>query len=232
MALYGAVEAGGTKFMCAVGEDPARLERLERIETFDKPAETMRGVVEYFLSQPPLAALGVACFGPLDLAGGRIGRTPKLAWAGFPMREALERELGVKVVLDTDVNGAAIGEGVAGAAVGCADFVYITVGTGIGGGAVSGGKVVRGTMHPEMGHIPVMRHMGERPGFPGHCRFHAGCLGAGGVLPGAGMPRARLHPVARADSARRRRAGVRRAARPHACRDHAPAGRIPCGAAD
>ena len=176
MALYGAVEAGGTKFLCAVGEDPARPERLERFDTYDKPAETMRGVLEYFLRQPPLAALGVACFGPLDLAGGRIGRTPKLAWAGFPIREALERELGVKVALDTDVNGAAIGEGVAGAGVGCSDFVYVTVGTGIGGGAVSGGRVVQGAMHPEMGHIPVMRHLGENPDFPGHCHFHGACL--------------------------------------------------------
>ena len=78
--------------------------------------------------------------------------------------------------LDTDVNGAALGELVAGAAQGCSDFVYLTVGTGIGGGAVTGGRVVRGAMHPEMGHVTVMRHPAEPSGFEGCCPFHRGCL--------------------------------------------------------
>lgn len=177
MALYGAIEAGGTKFLCAVGETPEHPRHLFRVETSaHHPTDTMRKVVEYLQEHGPLEAVGVSCFGPLDLAAGAIGKTPKLAWAGFPIREVLESALDLPVALDTDVNGAALGEQACGAARGCGDFVYVTVGGGIGGGAVSGGRVVQGAMHPEMGHIPVARHPREVEGFQGWCPFHGDCL--------------------------------------------------------
>lgn len=176
MPRFGAIEAGGTKFMVAVGEDPLRLERVTRIPTSDDPSETMREVIGYFLEAGPLDALGVATFGPIDLATGRITTTPKLAWRDFPLRETLERALGVPVGFDTDVNGAALAEARLGAGRGVEDLVYFTVGTGIGGGAITGGKLVHGLMHSEMGHLLVRRAAGEPPGFAGVCPYHGDCL--------------------------------------------------------
>ncbi|MCX7604276.1 MAG: ROK family protein, partial [Bryobacteraceae bacterium] len=115
MPKYGAIEAGGTKFMVAVGEDPLRLERVTRIATSDEPAETIGAVVEYFRGQGPLDALGIATFGPVDFATGRITTTPKLAWRNYPLKETLERALGVRAGFDTDVNAAALAEARLGA---------------------------------------------------------------------------------------------------------------------
>lgn len=176
MALYGAIEAGGTKFVLAVGTDPGKPERVERVPTLAEPEETLKLVIEYFRAQGPLAALGVATFGPVDFASGAITNTPKLAWQSYPLREKLKDALGVEVGFDTDVNGAALGEAKRGAGVGLKDLVYITVGTGIGGGALVGGQLVHGLMHPEMGHLLVRRAPGERPGFQGTCPFHGDCL--------------------------------------------------------
>jgi fructokinase len=173
---YGAVEAGGTKFVVAVGEDPARPEDVRRIATSNNPLETVQEVVAYFRERGPLAALGVATFGPVDFAAGAIGRTPKLAWQNFPLKGALERALGVPVGFDTDVNGAALGEVRYGAGRGLDSFVYVTVGTGIGGGAVVGGRTVHGKLHPEMGHVLVRPHAEEPAGFGGVCPFHGNCL--------------------------------------------------------
>lgn len=173
---YGAVEAGGTKFVVAVGEDPAHPEDVRRIATSNNPLETVQEVVAYFRERGPLAALGVATFGPVDFAAGAIGKTPKLAWQNFPLKGALERALGVPVGFDTDVNGAALGEVRYGAGRGLDSFVYVTVGTGIGGGAVVGGRTVHGKLHPEMGHVLVRPHAEEPAGFAGVCPFHRGCL--------------------------------------------------------
>jgi fructokinase len=176
MARYGAVEAGGTKFLLAVGEDPLRLEQVTRIETSNEPQETMAAVVEFFRRSGPLEALGVATFGPVDFATGRITTTPKLAWRDFPLRGWLEQALGVPVGFDTDVNGAALAEARYGAGRGVEDLVYFTVGTGIGGGAVAGGRLVHGLMHSEMGHLLVRRAPDEVPGFAGVCPYHGDCL--------------------------------------------------------
>jgi len=174
--LYGAVEAGGTKFLVAVGTDPAQPREVERIATSADPAETMEAVIAYFRARGPLQGIGVASFGPVDFARRAIGKTPKLPWQGYPLPGTLERALGVRVELDTDVGAAAFGESLYGAGRGLESFVYITVGTGIGGGAVVHGRTLRGLMHPEMGHLLVRRHMEEPAGFGGVCPFHGGCL--------------------------------------------------------
>lgn len=176
MARYGAIEAGGTKFLVAVGGDPLRLEGVERIETSNEPQETMAAVIEYFRRAGRLDAVGVATFGPVDFASGRITTTPKLAWRDFPLRGVLEQELGVPVGFDTDVNGAALAEARCGAGRGIEDLVYFTVGTGIGGGALAGGRLVHGLMHSEMGHLLVRRAPDEVPGFAGVCPYHGDCL--------------------------------------------------------
>lgn len=176
MARYGAIEAGGTKFMLAVGDDPLRLEQVTRIPTSNEPAETVAAVVEYFRRAGRVEALGVATFGPVDFASGSITTTPKLAWRDYPLRGVLERELGVPVGFDTDVNGAALAEARCGAGRGVDDLVYFTVGTGIGGGAITGGRLVHGLMHSEMGHLLVRRAAAEVPGFAGVCPYHGDCL--------------------------------------------------------
>jgi len=176
MSLYGAIEAGGTKFVLAVGTDPARPERVERVPTLANPEETLRLVIEYFERQPRLTALGVATFGPVDFATGAITNTPKLTWQNYGLKARLSAALGVPIGFDTDVNGAALGEARCGAGRGLKSLAYLTVGTGIGGGAVVDGAMVHGLMHPEMGHLLVRRAPGEVAGFAGVCPFHGDCL--------------------------------------------------------
>lgn len=176
MSLYGAVEAGGTKFVVAVGEKAEEPREIARIETSNDPRETMAEVIRYFEQRGPLAALGVATFGPVDFESGCITTTPKLPWQNFALRGSLEQALRVKVGFDTDVNGAALAEARCGAGRGLSDLVYFTVGTGIGGGALCGGKLVHGLMHSEMGHLLVRRAPEELDGFRGVCPYHGDCL--------------------------------------------------------
>lgn len=176
MSLYGAVEAGGTKFVVAVGEDPSQPRDIQRISTSNNPLETMAAVIAYFEKQAPLRAIGVASFGPINYTSGCITNTPKLAWQDFPIRDTLQRALQVPIGFDTDVNGAALGEARCGAGRGLDNLVYITVGTGIGGGALVGGQLVHGLLHPEMGHMLVRRAPGELDDFEGACPFHTNCL--------------------------------------------------------
>lgn len=184
--LYGAVEGGGTKFVCAVGRGPDRILARERFET-TTPQDTLRRVGEFLAEAAAgvsLAAVGVACFGPLELDVhspnfGCLLKTPKPGWSGAAIVGPLEQRLGVPVRIDTDVNGAALGEWRWGAAQGCDPALYLTVGTGIGGGVVAGGRPVHGLLHPEMGHIPVPRLRwpdGRLDDFPGACPFHGACL--------------------------------------------------------
>ncbi|MBW3667319.1 MAG: ROK family protein, partial [Actinobacteria bacterium] len=161
MAL-GLVELGGTKTLVAAGTAPEELGTPVRLDTTD-PETTVGAVIEILGEMEP-PAVGIATFGPVELrrdhpSYGTITNTPKAGWAGFPILARMHDELGVPVRIETDVNAAALGEGSWGAASGLSDFVYLTVGTGIGGGAVAGGELVGGTGHPEMGHIAV-RHIG------------------------------------------------------------------------
>jgi fructokinase len=182
--IFGGIEAGGTKFVCALGDarSAALLARAE-FATGSEPAALLRDVVAWFNAEAPrhgtLAGLGVACFGPVDLdelspTYGFITTTPKRGWANTdvvgPLRCAFP---GLPIGFDTDVNGAALGEGRWGAARDLHDFVYITVGTGIGGGGMVRGNLLHGLVHPEMGHIPMPVLDGDT--FAGSCAFHGRC---------------------------------------------------------
>lgn len=171
--MYGAIEAGGTKFICGFGTGPDKLTVSEAIPT-TTPKETMARVREFFASRK-LKRVGIACFGPLEIGKGRIGKlTPKIEWRGFPIVSAVEKAVGAPAVLDTDVNGAAMGEKLWGAAQKSEHFVYVTVGTGIGGGAMIHGRLIHGLLHPEIGHMRVRRFGGDD--YPGCCPVHGDCL--------------------------------------------------------
>ena len=202
-ARYGGVEAGGTKFVCAIGD--ASLTLLERVEfPTATPDETLDRTIDFFRSRAGnggLAALGVGSFGPVDPrpdspAWGYITTTPKPGWRHTDFAGRLRRALGVPVGFDTDTNAAALGEGTLGAAQGLHTFVYLTIGTGVGGGALVGGKRVHGLLHPEMGHMTLPRAEGDD--FEGACPFHGDCLE--GMVSGpalharAGGPPNRLPP--------------------------------------
>lgn len=181
--LLAGVEAGGTKFVCAVGTGPNDLRAEARIPT-TTPEQTLDEVAAFLrqaqATHGPIAALGIACFGPVELDPesaryGHILATPKAGWSDTDVAGVLGRALGVPIAFDTDVNGAAVGEGRWGAGVGFDPFVYLTVGTGIGGGAVVDGRPLHGLGHPEMGHLPVPRDRARDP-FPGCCPYHQDCL--------------------------------------------------------
>lgn len=178
MALYGSIEGGGTKFVCAVGSTPDDLRAEVRFPT-TTPEATLDRAVEFFTGRGPLDAIGIAMFGPLNLDRespdyGHVGPTPKPGWTDADIVGPLSRAFGIPVGFDTDVNGAALGEGRWGAGAGLDDFVYVTVGTGIGGGVVSNGKAIHGLVHPEVGHLRIPRHPDDT--YPGRCPFHGDCL--------------------------------------------------------
>jgi fructokinase len=173
---FGAIEAGGTKFIVAAGTGPDDLTEPVRIDTTDDPSATVRAAADALKARGPLEAVGVACFGPLDLSTGTITATPKPGWKHFPIRQELEQIFGIPVVVDTDVNIAGLGEHVWGAARTFDTFLYITVGTGIGGGGMAGGQLLHGKQHPEMGHLLLPRHPEDPAAFEGVCEFHKSCL--------------------------------------------------------
>lgn len=178
MTLYGGIEAGGTKFVCAVGTSPNDV-RATRFPT-TTPEETLARAIEFFRAQPRVAAIGIAAFGPVDLRRnsptyGYITTTPKLGWRNTDLVGAIQRALNVPVGFDTDVNAAALGEHRWGAARGLDTCIYLTIGTGIGGGGLLAGKLMHGLIHPEMGHIRVPHDLARDP-FPGACPFHGDCL--------------------------------------------------------
>jgi fructokinase len=172
MPRYGSVEIGGTKTSCAVGSSPDDLSKVLTFSTTE-PVETLGNVIDYLRAESP-DAVGIAAFGPLDLVDGRVGVTPKEGWSGADLVGPLRASIEVPMGLDTDVNGAALGENRWGAAQGLRTFVYVTVGTGIGGGAMVNGETVHGLGHPEMGHISVRRHPEDT--YSGTCRLHGDCL--------------------------------------------------------
>lgn len=177
MNLFGGIEAGGTKFVCGFGTGPGDL-TIARYPT-TTPDETLDRVIG-FLKNAELAAVGIGSFGPLDLhrdspTFGRITTTPKPGWANCELAGRVQSALGVPVGFDTDVNAAALGEARWGAAQAMSDLLYLTVGTGIGGGAIVGGRLLHGLVHPEMGHIRIPHDMVRDP-YPGMCPFHGDCL--------------------------------------------------------
>ncbi len=176
---YGAIEAGGTKFVCAVGTSPDDLDDITRIDT-TTPDQTIGQAIAFLRAHLPLTAVGIASFGPIDLnpasaTCGYITSTPKPGWHQTDLRGTVQRALGVPVGFDTDVNAAALGEHRWGAAQGLDTFIYLTIGTGIGGGGMVGGKLMHGLVHPEMGHIRIPHDWQADP-FPGACPFHGDCF--------------------------------------------------------
>lgn len=179
---YGGIEAGGTKFICAVGQNPDNIRAQIRIPT-TTPEEVIPAAIAFFQAQGQavdLAAVGIASFGPIDPnpaspTWGNITTTPKPHWANANLARAVRDALGVPVGFDTDVNGAALGEHRWGAAQGLDTFIYYTIGTGVGGGGMLGGQMMHGLVHPEMGHMS-MSHDVNRDPFAGHCPFHGDCF--------------------------------------------------------
>jgi len=181
--LLGGIEAGGTKFVCAVGTDQGSLLQKTTFPT-TSPLETLANVVEFFTSQEselgPIAGLGIASFGPLDPSPssptyGYITTTPKPSWANFNFLGTLKNALDVPMYFDTDVNGAAFGEFRWGAGQDLDTFIYITIGTGIGAGAIANRSLIHGLVHPDMGHIRIPHDWQVDP-FPGTCPYHGDCL--------------------------------------------------------
>jgi fructokinase len=181
--LWGGIEAGGTKFVCAVGTGPDDVRDEARFPT-TSPDETIGRAIAYFRAAAekfgPLAAVGIASFGPIDPdrrspTFGRITSTPKPGWANTDFAGRVSRELSLPVGFDTDVNVAALGEARWGAGRGVDSVIYLTIGTGIGGGGLIGGKLMHGLIHPEMGHIRIPHDLVADP-YPGHCPFHGDCF--------------------------------------------------------
>lgn len=182
MALYGGIEAGGTKIVCAVGSGPDDMRAEVRFPTI-RPEDTLDKAIAFFQEQARWAeirAIGIATFGPADVnpsspTFGFITSTPKPGWANADFVGPVQQALGVPVGFDTDVNGAALGEYRWGAAQGLDTFLYLTIGTGVGGGGMLGGKLLHGLVHPEMGHMRLPRDR-HRDSFAGICPYHGDCL--------------------------------------------------------
>ena len=178
MTLYGGIEAGGTKFVCAVGTGPDDL-RMKQFPT-TTPDETFARAIAFFKELGALAAIGIGSFGPVDpdpasKTFGYITTTPKPGWAHVDFAGAIRRALRVPVGFDTDVNAAALGERRWGAAREIDNFIYLTIGTGIGGGAMVNGELLHGLVHPEMGHMRIPHDRAADP-FDGWCPFHGDCF--------------------------------------------------------
>ena len=173
--ILGGIEAGGTKFVCVVGTEKGEILERKVIPTTD-PEETLNAVIEFFGGQS-IEALGIASFGPVAVDPahpnyGSILKTPKLAWADTPILHILQEALGCPAVIDTDVNAAALAEAKKGNAWDAKSCLYLTIGTGVGGGFYNG-ELLHGRLHPEMGHILLPTGL---DGFKGICPFHGNCL--------------------------------------------------------
>lgn len=178
--LFAVIEAGGTKFNCAIIDKERNVIAEQRIATVT-PEVTLGETVAFFRAQQEqghhFEQLGLATFGPVDLNPhsahyGNITLTPKPHWSNTPIKRHLEDALGCSVTIDTDVNAAALAEYRWGAAQGATCCIYITVGTGVGGGVVVNGQTLKGLIHPEIGHM----HIGEVDGISGVCPFHDNCV--------------------------------------------------------
>jgi fructokinase len=178
VTAFGGIEAGGTKWLCAVGTGPDDLAATETIPT-TSPDETIGRAIEFFERAGPVEAVGIGCFGPIDLregspTWGSITTTPKPGWAHTDVARTIAGLLGVPVAFDTDVDAAALGEHRWGAGQGLDTFCYVTVGTGIGGGVIAGGRLVHGLLHPEFGHMRIPHDRQADP-FGGSCPYHGDC---------------------------------------------------------
>lgn len=175
--IIGGIEAGGTKMVCAIGNEDGEIFNRKSIPT-ETPDVTIPKLID-FLQSEGIEALGIGCFGPIDLdknsvTYGSITSTPKLAWRNYNIVQVFKDALKVPVGFDTDVNGAALGEATWGAAKNCEVSIYITIGTGIGVGICINGTPLHGLIHPEAGHILINRHKDDR--YQGSCPYHTNCM--------------------------------------------------------
>jgi len=198
--LCGAVEAGGTKFVCLIGTGPGDMREQARFSTLS-PEVTLRETLDFFRNAAArhgqLDAIGIASFGPIDLrldspTYGYITSTPKPGWANVDIAGTIRDALAVPVGFDTDVNAAALAEWRWGSAQGLDTFIYLTIGTGIGGGGLVNGRLLHGLVHPEMGHVRIPHDLDEDP-FAGVCPFHGDCLE--GLASGPAMNARWLQPA-------------------------------------
>jgi fructokinase len=173
--VFAGIAGSGTRFECVVGTGPGDVHETAAFPT-TTPEETLDLVTRYLLRFGRLDAVGIACFGPLDLRRGRITSTLKNGWRDCDIAGVVRSVVPAPVGLDTDVNSAAIAERALGAARGCDDIVFVTIGAGIGAGALVAGRPVHGRAHPEMGHLPVTRHPSDP--LAGRCPHHGDCLEA------------------------------------------------------
>ena len=178
MKYYGSLEAGGTKMVCAIGDEQGNILERVSIPTL-APETTMPAILDFFKNKN-ISALGIGCFGPVDLdkkspTYGYITTTPKLAWRNYDIVGVCKKELGIPVGFDTDVNGSALGEATWGCTKELDNSIYITVGTGIGVGVIIDKKPYHGMLHPEGGHIFLARHP-QDPMERGVCPYHELCL--------------------------------------------------------
>jgi len=178
--MLGGIEAGGTKFVCGIGSGPEDILTAEFPTS--TPDITVASVIEFFKAHrtAQLDAVGIGSFGPVDLdplspTYGHITSTPKAGWENYNLAGAIRGALNVPVLLDTDVNAALAGEARWGEIEHLSDAIYLTIGTGIGGGALVGRQIVHGLLHPEMGHLRLPHDFTADP-FPGTCRFHGDCF--------------------------------------------------------
>ena len=175
--LIGGIEAGGTKMVCAVGDENGVVKDRVSFPT-RQPKETFEDIIGYYKNWD-IKALGIGCFGPLDLdkksaTYGYITKTPKAGWENCDIVGAFKEALDVPVGFDTDVNGAVLGEVTWGAAKGLDSAIYITIGTGVGVGVYVNGGLLHGLVHPEGGHILLIRH--PKDTYEGKCPFHKNCV--------------------------------------------------------
>lgn len=173
----GALEAGGTKMVCAVGDETGKIEERVSIQT-ETPEITIPKLIEFFKDKE-IEALGIASFGPVELDEqspdyGSIMATNKVAWRHYNIRNAFVEALHCPVGFDTDVNGSVLGEVTFGQAKGKESVLYLTIGTGVGAGICIGGKLLHGMLHPEAGHVLITKKDGDT--FPGNCCYHRNCL--------------------------------------------------------
>lgn len=183
MTLYGGIETGGTKINCMIASGPEDIRAFETIPT-TTPDQTLERVIEFFEQQRARglapAGIGLGAFGPVDLdpdssTFGAITSTPKPGWRDTPLLQILQNAINLPFVFDLDVAAAAVGELTWGAARGLSTFIYLTIGTGIGGGVIVDGKPLHGLVHPELGHIPLRRDPAYDP-YSGFCPYHGDCL--------------------------------------------------------
>ncbi|MCD9021761.1 ROK family protein [Cohnella silvisoli] len=175
--LIGAVEAGGTKFVCGIGNEAGEV--LDRVSfPTEQPEKTLAQVVAYFRDKQ-VEAIGIGSFGPINIDRGSplygyVTTTPKPGWGNYPVLPELRKAVDVPIGWDTDVNAAALGEATWGAAKGLDSCLYYTIGTGIGVGVFAEGSLVHGLVHPEGGHVLTRRHPNDT--YEGKCPYHGDCL--------------------------------------------------------